>query len=151
MWKGAVRLDHSLADRLSDPVVQDGLDVYTIQDAKYGRSDGAQFDNSGSSKVFPDAITLDPPMAPILPDPMGCYAFLAHGSASREFWRREGPRSVVVAKGFVLEAMQDGSKHEQERETARLAAFQFDNGDSKNEVSCGFGGIKARPSCPWQR
>lgn len=146
VWRGTVRVDQSLADRLSDPVVQDGLDVYTIQDSRYGRGDGFQFDNSGLSKTFPDAVTL------IISDgvdptgPVGCCAFLARGGAGRGFWRRQGPGNDVVAKGFILEAMPDGSRHGQEPEQARLAAFQFDNGDSGNEVSCGFDGIKARPS-----
>lgn len=146
VWRGTVRLDQSLADRLPDPVAQDGLDVYTIQDSKYGKRDSSQFDNSGLSKTFPDAVTLIISDGVDLAGPLGCHGFLARGSASMGFWRREGSGNDVVAKGFILEAMPDGSEHGQERGQARLAAFQFDNGDSENEVSCGFDGIKARPS-----
>ena len=141
-----VRLDQSLTDRLTNPVVQDGLDVYTIQDSKYGRRDGAQFDNSGLSKTFPDVVTLIIPNDGNLAGSMKCCAFLVRGNTGRGFWRRSMSGNDVVIKGFILEVVPDGSRYEQGQEQARLALFQFDNGDSENEVSCGVDGIKVRPS-----
>ena len=139
LWSGRVKLDRSLADCLREPTTRDGCSVYAVRDSTYGRENNVQFDNPGSSKRFPNTVTL---VAGGLDgaESLRCSAFVAYGDAGGGLLRR-GPKREAVAKGFALEPLSgvEGGDH------SRIAKFQFDSGNSGNEAAYRLGGIGTAP------
>ena len=131
---------------MTEPVVQDGVKIYTIYDHKFDKEDNAQFDNHGLQKDFPNRITVVLNGNKVA-EFMKCSAFTRQERVDTKRFARSAKRQKTTTKGFVLESLQQQYDHPTTPiHDACLSIFQFDNKNSSNQTVVQFNSIDLKPS-----
>jgi Short C-terminal domain len=125
LWKGIVRVDLSLATKLSSGLDHADYRIVSIKDSKYDYADNAQFDNMHSETDFPNEIVIFVIGNEIL-ERMWCTVVKGYiEKPSRKILKSSfSTYKSLSCKGFILEPVSANDTKEVE---ACLGLLQFDN------------------------
>jgi hypothetical protein len=127
LWKGIVKVDHSLISSAPHGHEYGDYTVVTINDLRYGIKDNAQFDNPNGLVDFPNEIVFFIKGNEFL-ERMQCTALKGYKDArvKKLFRSSYDIQQTIACKGFILEPTKEGDPLD-DNVDACLALFQFDN------------------------
>jgi hypothetical protein len=124
LWKGIVKVDHSLVSSTHPSHEYGDYTVITIKDSRYGIEDNAQFDNFDGLAGFPNEIVFFIKGNEFL-ERMLCTAVKGYKEErSKKLLRSYDVYKSVACKGFILEPAKEDDTLDVD---ACLALVQFDN------------------------
>ena len=124
LWKGIVKVDHSLVSSTHRDQDYGDYAVITISDSRYGIEDNAQFDNHDGLASFPNEIVFFVKGNEFL-ERMKCIAFKGYKEErAKKLLRTYDVHKSVACKGFILEPTKGEDALDVD---ACLALLQFDN------------------------
>lgn len=124
LWKGIVKVDHSLVSSTYQSLEYGDYTVITTNDSKYGNKDNAQFDNYDGLVDFPNEIVFFIKGNEFL-ERMRCTVIKGYKEErSKKVLGSYDVRKTLACKGFILEPTKEDDALDVD---ACLALLQFDN------------------------
>lgn len=126
LWKGIVKIDYSLINKVTDGDVYHNYTIFTINDSKHKLKDNAQFDNNDGRGDFPNDISMFVRGEELL-ERMQCTVVKGYNDAINNKPLQKARNSqCLMCKGFILEPV---TGTETDNVNACLALLQLDNED----------------------